>query len=201
MGGYVIHAIGRGGGWEPDHETGSAVGRTVHGDRAAVGVDELLDHGQADSASGHGPARSRRGRSDPRPECCSSSGMPGPVSSTSSTASDPSLATRSDTVPARRRELGRVGQQVGDDLVQAVGIADDQVGGRSCWSRYAGRPEAGGQRIGGLGRRPDRQVQEAALEVQSGGLRRRQGLQVLDHPTQPDRFVVQRDQGLGRRRR
>jgi tellurite resistance protein TerC len=105
-------------------------------------------------------------------------------------------ADRDGDQAAGRGELQRVGQQVGDDLVQPARVAVDLGRDQLPPQADPGRLEPSGQAVGGRGRQAG-QVAGAAVQVQRGGVGGGQILQVGHHPGQPQHLIAQRGQ-LGR---
>ena len=107
---------------------------------------------------------------------------------------------RDGDVAARRGELQRVGQQVGDDLVQPARVGVDAGRREPSLQGDPGRLELPGQAVGGGGGQAG-QVAGAPGQVQGGGVGGGQVLQVADHAGQPQHLIAQRRQlvrgGLG----
>jgi hypothetical protein len=117
-------------------------------------------------------------------------GMPGPVSVTVSSALTPTGRVVRVTCPPGGGELGRVRQQVGDDLGEAglVGVHHGRAGVHV--QAHLGVLELSlefGCRVSSdLG-----EVDRGEIQGERGGLRGREGGQVIDEPFQAEHLVMQ----------
>jgi len=102
-----------------------------------------------------------------------------------------------DDLAAGRRELGRVDEQVRDHLAHPGPIASGVDHGQPPHQADAGVVEDVGEAVGD-GSGQGGQVARRERELYRRGLGRSQPLQVVDHPAEPDRLVVQRLHLVGR---
>jgi hypothetical protein len=101
-------------------------------------------------------------------------------------------------LPAGRGELQRVGEQVGDHLMQPARVGQDLDAGQPPAQRHVSGLEPAGQAVG-RGGGDAGQIAGTAVQPQGGRVGRRHRLQVVHHARQPEYLVPQRGQ-LGRRR-
>jgi len=154
-----------------------------------MAADQLVDDGQADAAAadlgGAAPAEEPLGHVRQfvgrDADACVADPQHRQV---------PGGARLQDHLAAGRRELGRVGEQVRHHLAHPRPVAAGVDDGQPPHQADAGVVEDVAQAVGRR-RRQGGQVASRQGELHGCRLGRCQPLQVVDHLTQPDRFLVQ----------